>query len=701
MLQPSIIIGMRWRDTLTLNLLLLILLVTLTVSHPVYGGAAKFDKVEYPSKVYDEEKAELKFRVVNPSISIPGGIAPRFFLRIYLDGVLIKDEMPESWECPKGQSVERIIVTPPLKGPRTYKILGKLFWLNQSIATVEDETSFEIKAVKLEVKSFKQSISEVTLGQSEGIPFQIQFSNGGNDIMYDVTLSVAGSAGIQISPTQVIIGDIPFGESKTVDLKLLVGPNLSRGTLEIAYKVSYKDFRGVVHTKDFEAEVTILKASTNIQLNLGKDEIVYNMDLTVEASLSTLDGKPISNQPIEFYINDESVGIHITDDGGVASRNLNMTIDVGVHEVKALFHGSSIYAKSSTVKTLKVLPSATDLHLSVPYNLRVGEEATAYVRLVDEVDSPIRDAEILLYCRENLISKSITNSTGEAEIPFTVTSKGDVDIKAVYSGDLNHREVEKTGQLKATALQAHITIQAPSQVWKGDRVTYLIRLTDELGKPIPEALVEVEVFSKDALAAKFSVKTDGDGIAEGSFNSNFGGGLKISARYTGDEQYASVESSSTLTVLEASILALVVIPMAGALAAIIAAIYMRRGAFSNLQRTLSRGARRLSPINTKRCTSCGGTVPVEAAYCDLCGAQQQVTPPSRETPTSTAITTSPPESVSPEDVHHELDERVFSYIDQHGGEISIAKAVGELGTSREDLLAAIDRLRKSGRLEQV
>lgn len=698
---------------ITLSALLLGLNLSLQASHPAYGMEhAKIVDVEHPSKVYDGEAARLTFRIENPSITGGGATPPRFFLRLYLDGGLVKDELPESWECPKGGSVERVIVTPPLQGPRGHLIRGELYWLNQSIAILQDVKTIEIKAVKLQIEGFSQSISEVTLGRSQPMEFQVQFSNGGNDVMYDVTLTVADSPGIEVTPKQVAVGDLPIGESAKITLELLVEPTLSEGSVKVSYEVSYKDFKDNLHVEGFETELSILKASSNLQLYLEGGEAAYNSEVTVRAHLTGLEGRALPGEPVEFYIDNRSMGVRITDDKGIATIEINSTLDVGIHEVKALYRGSPTYAPSSAAKTLKILPATTSLHLSIPSStLKVDEETIAYVKLTDEKGSPIGNAEILLYCDETLIARGITNSTGEATLPIRLDSSGDKLIKAIYRGDVNHKGTESLGHIKAKPLQTSIEIQAPSQAWRGDQITYKIVLTDELGRPIKAAPIDVEISSKNMPIARLSLKTDDRGTAEGLFNATIGGELKISVNYFGDRQHAPAEATYTLTVMEASMIALMIIPVAGAVGGIAAAIFLRRGAFSNLRESLSRNIGRGSadgPLG-RRCVSCGRVIPSDAAFCDWCGSPQTDLPPREEGQMPPQITSGEPPTSGGEHGYGysysypeaELDSRVLSYIAEHGGEISLSRATAELGVTRGELLAAIDRLKRSGRLEPV
>ncbi|MEM2123278.1 MAG: Ig-like domain repeat protein, partial [Candidatus Bathyarchaeia archaeon] len=534
--------------------------------HPARGvDNARIEDVGYPNKVYDGEVARLIYRIGNPSITAIDGF-PRFFLRLYLDGSLMEDELPKSWECPKGESRERVIDTPPLHGPRDHVIRGELYWLNQSIAILQDVRTIEIKAVKLQVVDFSQSISEVTLGGSQPLKFQVQFSNGGNDVIYDATLIVAGPPGVEVNPKRASVGDIPIGESAEINLELSTEPPISQGYVEVSYEISYKDFKGNPHMEEFRVGLSILKASSNLQLIIDRgEEIVYTSEVTLRAHLTGLGGRALPREPVEFYIDNRSVGVSITDDKGEAVIKVDSTLEVGIHEVKALYRGSSNYDPSSMAKSLRVLPATTHLSLVVSSStIRVGEETVVYVKLIDDQGLPIQNAEILLYCEEALIARGLTNSTGEAEIPIVLDSSGFKSIKAVYNGDVNHRGVEKVEQINAKPLQTLLRIQAPSQAWKGDRVTYRISLTDELGEPIRYALMSVEISAKNLPVVRLSLKTDDSGTAVGIFNATVGGQLRISANYGGDQRYAPAEASHSLTVMDSSIIALMVVPVTGA-----------------------------------------------------------------------------------------------------------------------------------------
>ncbi len=77
-----------------------------------------------------------------------------------------------------------------------------------------------------------------------------------------------------------------------------------------------------------------------------------------------------------------------------------------------------------------------------------------------------------------------------------------------------------------------------------------------------------------------------------------------------------------------------------------------------------------------RCIHCGAPIQAEAVYCDKCGRKREALPKSTVA----------------------LDDRVYSYIVEHGGVISWKLASKDLNLTEEELRSATERLKKSGKL---
>jgi len=86
------------------------------------------------------------------------------------------------------------------------------------------------------------------------------------------------------------------------------------------------------------------------------------------------------------------------------------------------------------------------------------------------------------------------------------------------------------------------------------------------------------------------------------------------------------------------------------------------------------------PTSWAACQNCGARVPGSAEYCQSCGAVQ-VRP-----------------RIVAEPVTETVDKRVYDYIVERKGEISLSRASKDLGLSVDDLRSSTERLKKKGRL---
>jgi hypothetical protein len=92
----------------------------------------------------------------------------------------------------------------------------------------------------------------------------------------------------------------------------------------------------------------------------------------------------------------------------------------------------------------------------------------------------------------------------------------------------------------------------------------------------------------------------------------------------------------------------------------------------------------LVPSGFKSCVSCAARIPAAAAFCHFCGRNQETRTAPRESRIQPAAGA--------------VDDRVFDYIVAHEGVISLSKAAQDLGINLDELKAATERLKKSGRL---
>jgi len=86
------------------------------------------------------------------------------------------------------------------------------------------------------------------------------------------------------------------------------------------------------------------------------------------------------------------------------------------------------------------------------------------------------------------------------------------------------------------------------------------------------------------------------------------------------------------------------------------------------------------PASWGACQNCGAKVSGSAEYCQSCGAVQVRSRITAEPDTET------------------VDKRVYDYVVERRGEISLSRASKDLGLSVDDLKSSTERLKKKGRL---
>jgi hypothetical protein len=89
-----------------------------------------------------------------------------------------------------------------------------------------------------------------------------------------------------------------------------------------------------------------------------------------------------------------------------------------------------------------------------------------------------------------------------------------------------------------------------------------------------------------------------------------------------------------------------------------------------------------APIGMRACASCGANLPEKATFCQRCGASAEPVP--SVIPSVATVPT--------------LEDKVYEYIANHEGVISLSKAAEELGITVEQLKEITDKLKKEGRL---
>lgn len=645
------------------------------------AGAAVFEAVRFEPKVYEGEEVSINATVRNLAVEPPGGETPKFFLRALANNILVYDGFSSAWECPPGSRFSREVILAGLEGPREYSVRLELYWLNGTFAILEDVYRFKLTVVKLFVAGWSTSPSTVQAGAASPTELNVGFKNGGNDAMLNVSLTVVEALGLNVTPKALSLGDLGPGESRSASFLVSAPKGLELGPRRLSIQVSYLDFRGVGHVETFEAEIQIVKLGTRLELS-APSTAAYKTSVTLLARLFDANGDPVPGAQITFYLDSKALGSNSTDASGIALLAFTVESPVGSHELKAEYAGSGSLNASSASAALTVSKAPTRIALSAPGSGKVGQGMPVEIKLFDGLGRPIQAAPILVFVDSQPLSRLVTGEDGAARLVYTPEAKGDHEIKAVYEGGENYAGSEASGCVAVEPIKTEVALSANSPTFHGGPVEVKATLTDEFGNPVAGAPVTFSFSLGGETKYTRTIVTDGNGVALLTYQPPSPGSLRVEASFPGSEKFSGSSASLSVTLVAPA----VVLALLGLVSAAFAATFLlyagRSGSMSNFFRRFGalargRGPPGPPPARLRLCSSCGAEIPMAAVYCDKCGARQ----------------------VGPQLT--ELDEKVLSYIASRGGTISVARAVQDLGITRETLMESIDRLRRAGRLEPI
>jgi len=165
---------------------------------------------------------------------------------------------------------------------------------------------------------------EVERAQRTPVPWTISFRNGGDDRMYNVTLSVIDTSGLRIEPLSRSLGDVPPNNTVTAQFSTsapVAWRGIEPGLYNVSFLVTYRDSGGLDHSETRVAPVRVLPTGTRLSLTLSVGEATAKVGdrVTLRARLVDTNGDPIWQQSISYYFtNGTLLGSDYTDSQGIA-----------------------------------------------------------------------------------------------------------------------------------------------------------------------------------------------------------------------------------------------------------------------------------------------------------------------------------------------------------------------------------------------
>jgi len=629
----------------------------------------------YTPKIYDGDSEVFIFTISNgnPAETL-------FFLKIFRDGTVIYAESPaQAWPCATGGTAQRQVTILNWEGPKTYGLTAELY--SSPSQTLQDTTTFAVVVVKLFVSNWSPLSPNIPVGKTSPTSLTVTFTNGGNDYMRNTIVSIANPSGMEVNPPSQALGDIPKGESRTTSFLVRAPETLSPSQYTLTFKIEYDDFKGGHHVETKPAPVNVVRQETRINVSVNPSTIKVGETVKITASLSSGDGDPVRGEEINFFLDSNLLGASVTDESGNAFFEFKVE-EAGQFQVKATYSGSSRYDACSNAASLTVGRLSTTISLDIPNVASVGDQILINITLTDENGRAIGNQVIRIEANSTIIGEVTTEQNGKATVMYIPDRKGNLIISVAYEGSKNHDRSSTSKSLPVSPMKTALTLTSQGIAFKGSQILLSATFKDEKGNPIEGAVIDFYFRSSEGRIKIGSATTDKSGTASLSYTpdvSGIMGSLIFEAGYNGGPAYKEAQSSLGLTVIDLfTITALLILVIAGSIGLMVF--------FLRSRRKVKKPQVERKPVKAgvEHCKYCSAEVSEKDTFCPRCGKTL------REGEVRVTTVTMPPTT---------LDEKVYNYIADHGGVISWKQAAKDLGVSVEELQAATERLKKSGKLE--
>lgn len=223
--------------------------------------------VEYNKKIYYGDSDTWNFTITNLNCTQENAEKASFFLKIYLTTnkteTLLWDEYNETdyhtWKLGIGETTTRNFTFPAWGEAKKHKIRTELYWLERSKPNPVAKRTRVVHVAKVFVLDWNPSTQIVSRDANKSSNLSISFRNGGNDRMYNTSITITDADGLQITPQLQNLGVIEAGENKAAIFYVNASQTEERRQIHNPrFEIIYYDFRGVAHTEEYTATVRVI-----------------------------------------------------------------------------------------------------------------------------------------------------------------------------------------------------------------------------------------------------------------------------------------------------------------------------------------------------------------------------------------------------------------------------------------------------------
>lgn len=228
------------------------------------------------------------------------------------------------------------------------------------------------------------------------------------------------------------------------------------------------------------------------KLNVNSTIITPNnpkvgQNITISGKLTDENGISLNNTEITITIGNQTFNV-TTNNVGDWSISFIPTIGGNV-PVKVTWGGNDTYNNFTNITSFNVSKILTNITVSAPENVKVGDNVPIESKLIDEYGNPIVGKTINFYINGKKIGSAITDSNGIARLNYTANKSGILNIVAEFTGNNTHYGSTANNMTNVSKIKTSTKI-----IVDGDKITVI--LVDEYGNLLKDKQVVLKIGGK-------------------------------------------------------------------------------------------------------------------------------------------------------------------------------------------------------------
>ena len=417
----------------------------------------------------------------------------------------------------------------------------------------QDLRRFSVYVVKLSISDWFYSTGKVVAHSKRSESLLIGFKNGGNDIMYNATITTEDDQFFNIVPRSKTIGNIPSGEIENIEFKIKGLNSTAPGNYSLKYQISYEDFKGGIHKEEKHVSIIVIELGTKISLSYSSN-VKYGHKVRFSAKLLDDNNDSVRNGIITFYVESEKIGVTETDSSGIGTLEYEpIMLDVGSYKIWAAYQGSKYFSKSNATGSLIIIQLRTSLELKMPSSIVAKENITFKVILKDEDGKAIQNELVTLYMDGAKIMNSTTDFEGVLNMSHSFPKSGNHSVKALFPGGKNYlREESNLETIRVMSMPTRLSLDMDGVIAKESPAIIKVKLEDKYGAGIKEVIIHLYLNDEKLK----SISTDENGVSLDShqfYSTGIFEDVSLRAEYEGDEAYAKSVVRRNVTIIDIAI----------------------------------------------------------------------------------------------------------------------------------------------------